>query len=30
MNDILFMDDLKLYAKNEMGLESLVQTVDFH
>ena len=25
--DLLFMDDLKLYAKNEKGLESLVQTV---
>ena len=27
INHRLFMDDLKLYAKNEKGLESLVQTV---
>ena len=27
INNILFMDDLKLYAKNEKGLESLVQIV---
>ena len=27
INHLLFMDDLKLYAKNEKGLESLVQTV---
>ena len=27
INHLLFMDDLKLYAKNERGLESLVQTV---
>ena len=26
-NHLLFMDDLKLYAKNEKGLESLVQTL---
>ena len=27
INYLFFMDDLKLYAKNEKGLESLVQTV---
>ena len=27
INHLLFMDDLKLYAKNEKDLESLVQTV---
>ena len=27
MNHLLFMDDLKLYAKNAKGLKSLVQTV---
>ena len=27
INHLIFMDDLKLYAKNEKGLESLVQTV---
>ena len=27
LNHLLFMDDLKLYAKSETGLESLVQTV---
>ena len=27
INHLLFMDDLKLYAKNEKGLKSLVQTV---
>ena len=27
INNILFMDDLKLSAKNEKGLESLVQIV---
>ena len=27
INQLLFMDDLKLYAKNEKGLKSLVQTV---
>ena len=27
LNHLLFMDDLTLYAKNETGLESLVQTV---
>ena len=27
INHLLFMDDLKLYAKNEKGLDSLVQTV---
>ena len=27
INLLLFMDDLKLYAKNEKGLDSLVQTV---
>ena len=27
INHLLFMDDLKLYAKNKKGLESLVQTV---
>ena len=27
MNHFLFMDDLKLYAKNENGLESFIQTV---
>ena len=27
INHLLFMDDLKLSAKNEKGLESLVQTV---
>ena len=27
MKHFLFMDKLKLYAKNENGLESLVQTV---
>ena len=27
VNHLLFMDDLKLYAKNEKGLESLVQRV---
>ena len=27
INHLLFMDDLKLYAKNEQSLESLVQTV---
>ena len=27
INHLLFMDDLKLYAKNEKGLESLAQTV---
>ena len=27
VNYLLFMDDLKLYAKNEKSLESLVQTV---
>ena len=27
LNHLLFMDDLKLYAKNETGLDSLVQTV---
>ena len=28
INDILFMDDLKLYSPNERGLDSLVQTVN--
>ena len=27
INHLLFMDDLKLYAKNEKDLDSLVQTV---
>ena len=27
MNHLLYMDDLKLYAKFEIGLESLVNTV---
>ena len=27
INHLLFMDDLKLYAKNEKGLDSLIQTV---
>ena len=27
INHLLFMDDLKLYAKNKKGLDSLVQTV---
>ena len=27
INHLLFMDDLKLYAKSERGLDSLVQTV---
>ena len=27
VNHLLFMDDLKLYAKNAKGLDSLVQTV---
>ena len=27
LNHLLFMDDLKLYAKSETGLDSLVQTV---
>ena len=27
MNHLLYMDDLKLYAKSEIGLESLVNTV---
>ena len=27
MNNILFMDDLKLYSRNEKGLNSLVQTL---
>ena len=27
INHLLFMDDLKLFAKSEKGLESLVQTV---
>ena len=27
INHLLLMDDLNLYAKNEKGLESLVQTV---
>ena len=27
INHLLFIDDLKLYAKNEKGLQSLVQTV---
>ena len=27
INHLLFMDDLKLYAKNEKGLDSLVQRV---
>ena len=27
MNHLLYMDDLKLYAKSEIGLESLVTTV---
>ena len=26
INHLLFMDDLKLYAKNEKGLDSLIQT----
>ena len=26
-NHLMFMDDLKLYAKSEQGLESLVHTV---
>ena len=29
INHILFMDDLKLYVKNEKGLESLVQVVQY-
>ena len=28
INHLLFMDDLKLYAKSERGLDSLVQTVN--
>ena len=27
MNNLLFMDDLKLYSCNEKGLDSLVQTI---
>ena len=27
VNHLLFMDDLKLYARNEKSLESLIQTV---
>ena len=27
INNLLFMDDLKLYSRSEKGLESLVQTV---
>ena len=27
INNLLFMDDLKLYSQNEEGLDSLVQTV---
>ena len=27
INHLLFMDDLKLYSRNEKGLDSLVQTV---
>ena len=27
INHLLFMDDLKLYSRNERGLDSLVQTV---
>ena len=27
INRLLFMDDLKLYSRNEKGLDSLVQTV---
>ena len=27
INHLLFMDDLKLYGRNEKGLDSLVQTV---
>ena len=27
INDLLFMDDLKLYSRTEKGLDSLVQTV---
>ena len=27
INDLLFMDDLKLYSRSEKGLDSLVQTV---
>ena len=27
INHLLFMDDLKLYAKNEKALDSLIQTV---
>ena len=27
INNLLFMDDLKLYSRNEKGLDSLVQTI---
>ena len=27
VNHLLFMDDLKLYSRNEKGLDSLVQTI---
>ena len=27
INNLLFMDDLKLYSRSEIGLDSLVQTV---
>ena len=27
INNLLFMDDLKLYSRNEKGLDSLIQTV---
>ena len=29
INYLLFMDDLKLYSRNEKGLNSLVQTICF-